>query len=437
MDGGNTKQEQNPAFQYTAQTVSPIVNDESKLTIGENSLSVTALFDVAEIAYAEINTLSFADYVVTVKTDGGDYNFSRMGNWAQPFYDALCDAYNKAVLRSFFIKDTPILTAKGDYRYSEKNISGSGSAPVHVYENNVTALPPDLSARRVPLCFVTAMDKGDYELTLTLNTGESYTYTKLGYDTVPFADAVEKQIRALREKSLLAIKELDPTLSAAQASQLAKIMPEGAAAPFGQIVNIAPTFAAAVEEKINQTRAAEYYAVFKELCDPMSIYVGFRKNDTRESSGSTPDLNNITPDIDVNIDSLLGGFAGDIQQSEDDSEPSQDAYLLWLIVPSPDGQYAVVEFAQVDSATFIYETGGDFSRFAQQLNRALEAINFKREVIRLSDEDLRKPENVDYFMAAKRTASLQFVRNNFTERLIHSSPESWKRKLTEIWNALR
>jgi hypothetical protein len=105
-----------------------------------------------------------------------------------------------------------------------------------------------------------------------------------------------------------------------------------------------------------------------------------------------------------------------------------------MIAPSPDGQYAAVEFAEADSATFVYRTGGNFTAFARQINRALEAIDWRREVIRLTDAELRKPENADCYMAAKRTAALQFVRANFAGRVIHSSPEAWKRKLTEMWS---
>jgi hypothetical protein len=152
-----------------------------------------------------------------------------------------------------------------------------------------------------------------------------------------------------------------------------------------------------LEAKIAATRAADSYAAFKELCDPLRIWIGFRKNEAGEA---------LPP----------------------------DPYLLWLIVPSPDGQSAAVEFAEADSATFVYRTGGDFVGFARQLNRALEAISFKREAIRLSDEELRKPENADYYMAAKRTAALRFVRANFAGRVIHASPESWRRKLITLWN---
>jgi hypothetical protein len=401
------------AAQAQAQAALPVVSGEVKLAIGENALRVTALFDVAEIAYAEMNALVFADYAVTVRADGGEMTFSRMGEWAQRFYDALCDAYNRAVLRALFVEGTPVVTAKGEIRYAENGVMGGGSAPVHVYVygNSVVSLPPDCSARRVPLCFVDGMEKGDYSLTLILDTGESYTYAKLGYDTAPVETAVEKQIRALREKTLVAVKEIDPSLAVAQASQIAGLMPSGVAASVGQLAGIAPSFIVALEAKIAATRAADSYGSFKELCNPEQIWVGFRKNETGKSeTGKGGDSVGLVAETAV-----------------------PDPYLLWLIAPSPDGQFAAVEFAEADSATFVYRTGGDFTAFAQQINRALEAIGFKREVIRMSDAELRKPDNADYYMATKRTPALQFVRANFVGRVIHSSAENWKRKLTEIY----
>ena len=383
---------------YKAQAASAYINGEATLRIGENSLTVMALFDAAEIPFAEINSISFANYIIRLDTDNGIFNFSRLGNLGESFFDSLRGAYNKAVLRSMFISGKPQLTASGVYRYIEKGSNGGNTAPIHVYDNCITALPLDLTARRVPLCFANNVEKGAFEYTIKLDTGESYSFAKLGYETDNFASAVENNIRKIREKSINAVKEICPSLSMTQAMQLAKIMPLGTAAPLGQISAIAPVFTAALEEKLSVTRAAGSYSVFKELCDPAKIYIGFRKDET----------------------------------FEEDVPP--DPYLLWLIAPSPDNQYAAVEFAEADSATFIYRTGGDFNDFAWQLARALEAISFRREVIRLSDEELRKPENADYYMAVKRTAALRFIRANFAARIIHSSAESWKRKLTEIWN---
>jgi hypothetical protein len=199
---------------------------------------------------------------------------------------------------------------------------------------------------------------------------------------------------------------------------------------------------AALESKIAVTRAADSYKAFKELCSAEQIWVGFRKNEGDKDAGG---IGALAGGLGDGIGSMLGGLtggenplaalSGNTEDETAETEAAPAPYLLWLIAPSPDGQYAAVEFAEADSATFVYRTGGDFERFARQVNRALEAIAFKREVIRLSDEELRKPDNADYYMAAKRTAALQFVRANFVGRVIHASPEAWKRKLTELWSA--
>ena len=450
MDTGRT--EEKPAIEYTAQAVSPIVNGEVKLTIGENSFSAIALFGAVEVLYAKVNALDFTDYVITVKTDEGDYTFSRMGQWAQPFYDALCEAYNKAVLRAFFVSGEPLFKANGEYRFKENGMALNGKAPVYVYENCIVALPPNDNARRIPLCFTTGMDKGDYELTIRLNTGETYTFAKLGYDTAMFAEVLEKQIRALREKALATAKALDPSLTAMQGSQLACIMPEGAAASVGDLIKIAPSFVAALEAGIADTRAVESYAMFKEMSDPAQIWAGIMKNETQatDANGSDGDGAGADGSSDVgdiagmlggltgggNPLEVLGGLTGNASPNDEKTETPQPApYLFWMIAPSPDGRYMAVEFTEANTATFVYGTSGDFSMAAAQLNRALEAISFKREVIRLTNEELMKPENADYYMAAKRTASLQFIRGRFTGRVVHSSPEAWKRRLTEMWSA--
>lgn len=443
--GNEISQKQKHSIEYTAQAVSPIVNGEVKLTIGKNSFTAAALFDTVEIAFSEVNELILADYIVTVKADSGDYTFSRLGNWCKPFYDALSDSYNKAVLRSLFINGEPIITARGEYWFTEAEhttapatagptvqMNVAGAVPVFVFDNNVTILPPNLSARRVPLCFVTGMEKSDFELTLKLDKGASYTCAKLGYDMAPFADAVEKQIRKLREKTLTALKEIDATLTATQASQLAKLMPLGAAAPIGRIAGIAPSFIEALENKIKATRAVESYGVFKELTDYTRIWLGFTEHENRKPAIDTEGSSDgNSTEVSPNNSELL---VFDSQVSAVENDQVADPYLIWLIVPSPDEKYAAVEFMATDSATFLYRTGGDFPGFADRLNRALEAICFRREVIRLTDAEMRKPENADYFMASKRTSALRLIRAGYTGRIIHSGVEAWKRKLIEMWS---
>jgi hypothetical protein len=385
--GSDLWQEREPAIEYTAQVTSVPAQGEAKLSIDKSSLIISTLFDTLAVPFAEMNVLELRDYAVLIRTDGGEYSFSRMGTWCQPFYEALLGAYNEAVLRALFVSGEPELVAKGEYRYTESHGTANGSAPARVYANSMVILPPDLGARRVPLCFTTTVQESGYELTLTVDTGESYTLAKLGFDTAPFAATLGRQIRAIHERALATVKEIDSSLTYEQASRIARLMPEGAAAPVGLLAGIAPSFVEAFEAELAQTRAAESYPVFKRLDDSSRMWVGSRRN--------------------------------------------EDPHLLWLIAPSPDGRFAAVEFAEENNATFIYRTDGDFEAFARQLNHALEAIGFKREVIRLTDDELLEPENADYYMAVKRTAALQFIRNRFKSRIIHSNPAAWEKTLLE------
>jgi len=440
-----------PSIEYSATVASPLVNGEAKLSITENGLAVTALFSATEIPFCEMNALNLNNYVVNLATDGGLYSFSRLGNWCQPFYDALYEAYNQTVLRALFTQGTPLATAAGPYHYSEFGTSAGGQAPVRVYENSVCVLPPDLGARRIPLCFVNGLDKADFGLTLRIDSplggaapgsaAESYTFSKLGYDTAPFTQAVETQIRKLREKTLAVVREIAPSLTAAQAAGIALLLPEGAAAPMGRLAAVAPAFVAAAEEKIAKTRAAESVQFFRSFCDPAEMYLGFMPYAPFPAATEAGGLGNLLEDPSA----LAGGFGaltdvlGALSDSgETSADEVPDPYLFWLIAPSADKRSCAVEFAvpQNDSAaTFVYRCDSGFALFASRLNRALEAIAFKREVIRLSQEDLRKPENSVYYMASKRTVSLRFVRSCFLGRAIHRGPESWKKQLLELLGA--
>jgi len=400
---GTSNQKDTAKVEYKAQAASPFINGEVRLTISESTLLVTSPLDAIELAYREINALELHDYIVRVSADSGDFAFSKLGTFCEGFYLELHDTYNRAVLRSLFEKGAPIKVTEGDYRYSEPASSGASKASIQVFDDCVVALPPNLGARRIPLCFISGIDKGDFEITLRLSANESYSFARLGYETDIFAETIEQQLRLMREQTLEAIREIDPSLTAIQAMQIARLMPRGVSAPFAQLAALAPSFVAALEALLANSRIAETYRIFKELSDPSQIYIGFKK-------------------------------AANFIANPDDKALSADLYLLWLIAPSPDGRFAAVEFAESGSATFVYQTGGDFSRFAWQLNRSLEAIDFKREVIRISDDELRKPEYTDYYMAAKRTPALQFIRSNFAGRVIHSSTESWKRKLIELWS---
>lgn len=392
------EEKDNLVIEYAAQVDSTVITGEIKATIRENGLVLKALFDVVEIPYADIRSLELQDYTLSVATDCGMFRFSKMGSRCEPFYDELYSAYNNKVRKALFVNGSPVLKVWGQYSFEEYGTVAQGTAQIEIYEDCVLILPPNDYARRIPLCFVTSVEKGDFKLNLRLDTEERYTFAKLGYDTEPFVETLAEQLQLLREKTLLAVKETDPSLTSQQAFTIAKRMPKGIAAPSGSLTSIAPSFAEALERKIQASRSAEEYKIFKSICDPAKIWIGFHAFDGKGASDSEEDL--------------------------------QDEGVLWLIVPGQTGDTAAVEFVVAEdesAATFIYRFEGDFDDFARRFNRALEAISFKREVIRLSEDALQSSKYADYAMAVRRSAALRFVRSSFVDRVIHASVESWKK----------
>lgn len=412
-------------MEYTGWVDSLPISGEAALCIEEDRLALITLFDAHHIPYADVNAFEIRDYAVHITAKAGAFTIARLGNACEPFYDELYAAYNKKVRKALFAGKTPLLKATGEYRYTENGATAKGAAPIEVYEDCILILPPNTEARRVPMCFVTAVEKGSFALTLRLNPGESYTFSKLGYDSAPFEDVLTKRLYDLRKKALENVKALDPTLGTAQASAIAKLMPEGLAARMGELAAIAPSFVRALEEKVKESRSAESYAVLKTICAKEQICVGIRK-----SFGKWADAKTDIP-----------GEEGVFDESEDGpSANGEEKTMVWMIAPGENGGVAAVEFAVAEeesAATFVYRFQGGFESFARAFNRAIEAIGFKREVIRLSDDELNKPEYAEYDMAIKRNASLRFIRRCFAGRVIHCSPERWKQGLLEYMGQKR
>ncbi|MCL2655343.1 MAG: hypothetical protein FWD65_06580 [Coriobacteriia bacterium] len=396
---------------YVAQVDSQSLKDEAKLSISEDGLAVTTLFNPLFIDFADIVSFEKQGYCAVVVTGTDRLTFSSLGNLLDAFCLELQTAFNARVRKALFISGDPCFEAEGEFEYAEpqsaagaqtaagaqqtaagaagaQQATARGQARIEVYDDCVCLLPPDNRARRIPFAFMTGLQKGNFELTLTLNGGEQYSFIRLGANTDAFEASIRARLHAWREDALDAVHKLDGSLSQTQLAALATLMPQGVAVSAGQMAAIAPSYLAAVEAQIAASRAADTYAAFKEICAPDEICIGMKTN-----------------------------LAGE-----------QEENILWFIAPSKTKPTAAVEFAvdeDTAAATFVYNTGSDRADFIRRLNRVMEAIDFHREVISLPDDQLASAENASYRMAVKRNAALRSIRESLAGRVIHSSPDAW------------
>jgi len=66
------------------------------------------------------------------------------------------------------------------------------------------------------------------------------------------------------------------------------------------------------------------------------------------------------------------------------------------------------------------------------MNRCMLSINFRREPIYLSNERLAEPQYERYALAVASLPTLRQLRDAFIGRVIHRSPEGWRRDVMDL-----
>jgi len=376
--------------EYAAQVESASLTGEVTLSIDQAGLNINSLFQPGFIAFADIVAISRPDYRVIIVTDSDRFTVSQLGSQRDGFYLALTEAFNAKVRQALFVAPPPSLRATGDFAYGEAGAEVQGQATVELYDDCLALLPPDDRARRVPLVFANGLRVEPFGLTIGLDGGDWYRVGRLGRDADALAAGVKQQLVAHRQRSVEAVRQLDGSVTAQQAAAIAARMPPGVAVPVGELMALAPSYVAAIEAHIADSRAAQTYAWFKTVCQPSDICVGWKK-------------------------------------APADSEQSD---IWWLIAPSATASVAAVEWVLAEeetdaAATYFYTVVGERADFVRRLNRAMEAIDFHRQVVSLPADQLSRPEYDYYAMAVKRTAALRFMRDNLAGRVIHSSVDAW------------
>jgi hypothetical protein len=74
----------------------------------------------------------------------------------------------------------------------------------------------------------------------------------------------------------------------------------------------------------------------------------------------------------------------------------------------------------------------ELESFAKNIERAMIDINFRREPIFLSENQLATPKYAQYRFAIAKMPSLKALRNLFIGRVIHLSTEQWKSDVTSL-----
>lgn len=432
-----------PIAEFEGFVECPLFSEEAKITVGADGLVIAAALDLLPVPYGEIAAFSLADNRVEIQTAACTVTASRMGQNAEWLYQKLYGAYNDAVLKALLVEGAHSFEAEGEYSAEEKTATWQGQTVIRLYEDCLCVLPPSEHARRIPLCFLTGMEKDGFSLTLALATGERYTLQKLGRELDNLERMLTANLRALRERTLAWHKELAPNLGSMQAAMAAKLMPLGTAVPMEKLTAAAPPLATALEEQIQDSRMAQTYPWLRDLRGGSGLTVGALpppKQEKQEQPAmpgmpGTPAAPAIPGMPTVPAPAQAEAPSG---EAAEPAGPEKPKPILWAIAPDRERKLAAVELALADdeaAATYLYRVEGGWDAFAKTIDRALEAAGFQRELILMPDEKLNAPEHLEAAMLVRRTPALSLLRRCFAERAIHSSPDRWRRDIEKCRTA--
>jgi hypothetical protein len=136
-----------------------------------------------------------------------------------------------------------------------------------------------------------------------------------------------------------------------------------------------------------------------------------------EAFNNLKDPENQNPQATIENEDTIG----DEKQNENNSAATAGATYLFQLMEQK-------EYSQAKDE----ELNRKLEDFIKNINKAMIDINFRREPIYLSDDQLDSTKYVQYRFAIKNIPSLRFLRSLFIGRVMHSSPEQWKSNVSSL-----
>jgi hypothetical protein len=238
---------------------------ESAALTGDTVISLTEDAIVFErtgkslvLPFSSIDAFNVQNYRLLINAETSSVQVSRMGRDTDVLYDKLWEAYNARTLKAFFIEGAPMFVSSGEYRYEDEAGKSVGMAKIQLYENCLCILPPSSAGRRIPLCFMAPPELVAFSIRMKLDTGETYEVIRLGDHTKRLYELINQNLMKIHETAIVAVCTLDGSLSAGKASDLAWLVPDGAAAYIRALNALAPSFVTALEVRIAESRASVF-----------------------------------------------------------------------------------------------------------------------------------------------------------------------------------
>ncbi len=416
-------------------------------------MTLTVMFGEPMLfAYTDIVGISDYDYKVDLfLTSKEKLNLSGLGYQYEDFLFQLYKLRNEILLKYLLI-DESLLKGGFEAQYKQLDQNGqtnqTGNCEIRLYDTAIVVLPQKNEPIRLPYCYITNVNKQDYTIKITNESLEKIEFTQLGQNFDPIAKALSDALNKMILRTQENIKELIPEANPLVISKIASLMKDGRAAKRKEIELQSQDFWRRLEKKIGEAGITKEYEFLNSTAARDQVCVGIKRGLMGDLTGTYfwmmfPLINSGTNRLSNTIAIEAFNTQGDTEENKKQQKISENP----VSEAEETGQNLNEEQKPATTrATYFFRTMGrkeyaqlknedltlELENFIKNINRAMIDVNFRREPIFLSEEQLDSSKYVQYRFAVARMPSLRMLRSLFIGRVIHSSPEQWKSNVVSL-----
>jgi hypothetical protein len=401
--------------------------------IDEENVSIIPKLGEA-ILFSPREILEFAegDYSIDLLlTSKERLTITKLGINFENFLRILSKARNDVVMKDMLMQESLVLGGlKGLYELNGR----SGNCELRLFEAGLVLAVERGEPLRFQYSNVAGISEGDYSLTLTMENGEKLTISKMGGQHEPFKKALNDAMNKLTLKTQELIKGFTPGIDSSSLRRAARLMRDGKAARKADLDAISPAIWRGLEKKMEETGILEEYRFVSSLAQKEKLCAGFKRGLMGDFTGDYIWILAPVPASNAVILEAVTVGEGEtvepLQSAEGEAageEPKDEE------VNKSGGRWATYVFSIVPRSQYPAEDmGAALDAFIRSLNDCMLSINFRREPIFTSDEDLELPGNIKYWYSVQKLPLLRELRARFVGRAIHVNKEQWQKAVKDL-----
>jgi len=424
---------------------------EAKAMLDEEYLTLQVAFgEPILLSYADIVGITEGDYKIDLfLTSKEKLNLSGLGYQYEDFLFQLFKLRNELLLK-YLLMEEALLEAGFEAYFtwldSNANINQTENCEIRLYETALVVLPQKGEPIRIPYCYISQVSKADYKLTVANEFGEKFEFSRLGEKFDPFSKALSDALNRMMLRTQESIRELLPEAGSLTVRKLAAVMKDGRAAKRKDIESLFADFWRPLTQRIKESGIDAEYEFLISVAEKAKVCVGAKRGLMGNLTGSytwllfplrTPESNRLSNAV------ALEALTTQIDKQENEphtktehfeAEEKTEQTIDGDQTPATKG--ATYFFRIMDRKEYSQAKDEDLEReldrFTKNIERAMIDVNFRREPIFLSENQLASPKYVQYQFAIAKMPSLKILRSLFIGRVIHLSTEQWKTDVTSL-----